>query len=438
MFEVAGRRTSLRGGVLHLGLGLFGAAGVAAFVQPAAAGGLTTLYAYCAQAGCADGAQPEAAMILGSDGYLYGTTFYGGESADGADSGYGTVFRRRGSRAPEILLAFCGACAVGANPLGALIMDVNGHLYGTATNGGAHGQGTVFELVPNAKRTRWKVGHLYSFCAEAGCTDGSNPAAGLTYKGAETGALYDGTSPLYGTTLNGGTKSYGTVFQVVPGDRRFKEKVLYSFCIKDGCTDGANPGGALLTDSSGNFYGTTRAGGVGAGTVFKLKQKGTGYVQTVLHAFGTGGDGTTPNSALVWDGAGNLVGTAEQGGAKGSGAVFRVTPSGANSPESLVYSFCQQTNCLDGDQPKGGVVVGANGDLFGVTRNGGSNGLGVAYRLTGSSETVVYNLCAQGGFCPDGAHPEAGLVSDGSGGFFGTTVQGGIHGGGGIVFRLTP
>ena len=431
MFEVAGRRTSPRRGALFFFLGGLVAAW-AGLANPAAASGLTTLYSYCGQSDCSDGSQPEATMIVDSAGNLYGTTFYGG-------AGYGTLFKQRGHRAPTVLHSFCAACADGTNPIGSLIMDVNGHLYGTASGGGAHGGGTIFELVPNAKRTKWRIGRLYGFCSLDGCADGSHPAAGLTYKGAETGALYDGKSPLYGTTSSGGLHSSGAVFRVVPGDHlRFNVKVLYNFCSQNNCTDGYEPRAALLTDEAGNLYGTTRAGGTaGFGVVFELKAKKRGFVPVLLHSFAVSGDGAYPNSALTWDGSGNLLGTTEGGGSKGSGAVFRVMPNGSNSLESLLYSFCQRKNCIDGDQPWGGVVVGANGNLFGLTRNGGGQGNGTAYRLSGSGESVVYSFCTLES-CNDGAHPEAGLVSDGAGGFFGTTTQGGIHGGGGTIFSLNP
>lgn len=430
MSGVGTRRSAPWRKVLCFGFGILAAAVVAA-PKLAAAGGINTLYAFCGQANCADGSEPRGNMILDSTGDLYGITLYGG-------AGFGTVFRQRG-HALKVLHSFCADCADGASPTGSLIMDVNGHLYGTATAGGAHGAGTVFELVPNAKRTKWKIGKLYSLCALQSCADGANPAGGLTYKGAEAGELYDGISPLYGTAKTGGLHSGGVVFQLVPSGPRFKAKVVYNFCSQDGCTDGSAPDQSLIFDSAGNLYGTTRNGGTGGtGVVFQLTPKHAAFSETVLHSFGATGDGASPNGPLNWDGSGNLVGTTESGGANGSGTVFRVIPAGVDSTESLVYSFCAQTNCIDGHQPVGGVLLGAGGDLFGLTRNGGGNGLGTAFRLTGSSETVVYSFCTRDANCTDGAHPEAGLVADGTGGFFGTTDQGGVHGGGGIVFHLSP
>jgi uncharacterized repeat protein (TIGR03803 family) len=204
-----------------------------------------------------DGAAPYAGLIMDSSGNLYGTTGGGGAS------GWGTVFELSPptfgplSRPwnETVLYAFKGGND-GVDPLGGLIMDSQGNLYGTTSGGRALGYGTVFELiqipgVPGA----WNETILYAF---SGGNDGANPGAGLV--------MAQGN--LYGTTAGGGASGYGTVFELTsrPG---WTETVLHAFSGGDGAT----PNAGLTTDSKGYFYGTTFGGGptVSAGTVFGLR-----------------------------------------------------------------------------------------------------------------------------------------------------------------------
>ena len=214
------------------------------------------LYAFCPQPGCADGAAPQGGLI-NVNGTLYGTTRYGGSTGCNGD-GCGTVFAiNRKTGRETTLYPFCSQtnCADGANPTAGLI-DVNGVLYGTTYMGGSNDNGTVFSINPDTGAE--KV--LYTFCSQTNCADGANPVAGLT----------DDNGVLYGATLNGGnTHNDGTVFSVDPGTGA--ETVVYTFCIRSNCADGAGPQGTLL-NVNGKLYGTTLAGGSdGYGTVFVLK-----------------------------------------------------------------------------------------------------------------------------------------------------------------------
>jgi uncharacterized repeat protein (TIGR03803 family) len=229
----------------------------------------------CAGGTCADGAYPVAGLIMDGSGHLYGTTFAGGTTERDA----GVVFELTPNAArtkwtETVPHSFCadvvgGVCTDGQEPFAGLVMDKLGHLYGTTSGGGAHGEGTVFELTPhNAARTKWTETVLYSFCAEAGCTDGANPFAGL---------IMDGSGHLYGTTYEGGG-GYGTVFELTPHNAartKWTEAVLYSFCggvVGGRCIDGTGPKAGLIMDASGRLYGTTSEGGAhGYGTVFELK-----------------------------------------------------------------------------------------------------------------------------------------------------------------------
>jgi len=169
----------------------------------------------------------------------------------------------------QVLYSFCSQtnCADGAYPAAGLIMDGSGNLYGTTVHGGARGYGTVFQLTPTG--TGWSENVLYGFCPQGNCADGANPAAGL---------IMDGSGNLYGTTVGGGARGYGTVFQLTPTGTGWNENVLYSFCPQGNCADGAYPAAGLIMDGSGNLYGTTQEGGAGAalcdtfgcGTVFAL------------------------------------------------------------------------------------------------------------------------------------------------------------------------
>lgn len=248
------------------------------------------LYAFCSEANCADGGEPLAGLVMDSAHNLYGATTYRGGS--GQDSA-GTIFAlspngRRWKH--KTLYSFCSQanCADGTGPQGTLILDTNGNLYGTAAGGGANNAGVVFELMPSGNRWKFKV--LYNFCSQGGssCTDGRTPDAGLTYAGAADGALYDGTSPLYGTTINAGSDrgNFGTAYKLIAHNNRWREATLYDFCQFAHCSDGASPHAGVTLDSAGNVFGATSHGGSDwdeAGTVYQLSPGGneTGSINSV-------------------------------------------------------------------------------------------------------------------------------------------------------------
>jgi uncharacterized repeat protein (TIGR03803 family) len=193
-------------------------------------------------------------------------------------------------------------------------------------------------------------------------------------------------------------------------------------------TDGAAPYAGLVMDAKGNLYGTTMQGGVGEvyGTVFKL----AGKKETVLHSFTGAPDGAGPIAGLVMDANGNLYGTTYYGGGPDpTGTVFKVSKSGK---ETVLYSFCAVSGCADGESPYAGLVMDAKGNLYGTTTGGGASGAGTVFKVTSKGkETVLYSFT--GG--PDGAYPYAGLVMDAKGNLYGTTYGGGK--GDGTVFKVT-
>jgi uncharacterized repeat protein (TIGR03803 family) len=280
----------------------------------------TVLYSF---AGNPDGINPQSGLIFDARGALYGTAASGGASAAGAVFKLTPPAKGHAQWTETLLHSFAGAD--GSSPVGSLIFDTGGALYGTTQSGGISGQGTVFKLTPPAKgHAQWTETVLYSF---TGNPDGFNPLAGL---------IFDTSGALHGTTLFGGTAGLGTVFKLTPpapGQTQWTEAVLHSFT---GGADGSYLySETLIFDASGALYGTTRSGGTAGnnGTVFKLTPPAPGQTQwteTVLYRFAgiyTGSvDGANPYAAgLIFDASGALYGTTASGGASNQGTVFELT-----------------------------------------------------------------------------------------------------------------
>jgi uncharacterized repeat protein (TIGR03803 family) len=255
---------------------------------------------------------------------------------------------------------------------------------------------------------------LHSFAG--GPSDGADARAGL---------IVDGAGNLYGTTLRGGASDNGVVFKLAPDGT---EMVLHPFAGGD--SDGAFPFGGLIADGAGNLYGTTAGGGAGFGVVFKLAPNGT---ETVLYSFtGPPVDGANPLAGLIADGASNLYGTTELGGsaAFGSGVVFKLAPDGT---ETVLHSFAGANS--DGAFPEAGLIADGAGNLYGTTSQGGVSNNGVVFKLAPNGiETVLHSFA---GGPSDGADARAGLIVDGAGNLYGTTLRGGASDNG-VVFKLAP
>jgi uncharacterized repeat protein (TIGR03803 family) len=291
--------------------------------------------------------QPTGNVIRDSAGNFYGTTFIG--QAD-VGYGFGVVYKVNTSGCATLLHNFTNG-ADGGNPYGGVILDAKGNVYGTASGGGASGDGVVFGIDTSGKETV-----LYSF---TGGTDGGFPFGSL---------ISDSAGNFYGTTNGGGAAGAGVVFKL---DRSGNETVLYSFT---GGADGGFPLAGLIRDSAGNFYGTTNGGGASsAGVVFKLDTSGN---ETVLHTFTGGADGGFPLwVVLARDSGGDLYGTTAGGGAANEGVVFKIDKSGN---ESVLHSF---TGGADGGNPYTGVILGPEKQLYGVTSSGGKANVGVVFEI---------------------------------------------------------
>lgn len=405
-------------------------AALAGFASSAKASGtLETLYSFCATSGCPDGDQPYAGVTLESSGKLLGTTGFGGKY------GGGTVFAlndKHGTWTLKTLKSFCAgtppSCQPDQGPSVTLVVDTGGNIYGTAYFAGANGDGAVFEL-------KWKGGKKYAlhYIHTFAGGDGAGPWD-LSYAGQNTGAPYDGKSPLYGATIAGGASGNGTVYSLTPGTGGWSFQTLYSFC---GCSDGGLPRGAVLVGASGALYGTTGYyGDYSAGTIYELTQSGGTWSETTLYEFCTQTgctDGNGPFAGLAQDASGNLYGTTYFGGNAGDGVVFELSAGGQYS---VLYSFCAQTNCTDGSEPAAPVTLDAKGDIFGTAGRGGDKNFGAMFEIKGGAYTRLYSFCTVSG-CGDGGYPYGALALDAKGRLYGTTQYGGAYSLG-SVYRLKP
>lgn len=346
-----------------------------------------------------DGAKPTGNLTRDKAGNLFGTTRSGGVN------GNGVVFELPAKGKESVLYSFAGGDD-GAYPNGGLVEDKKGNLYGTTTYGGGSGCsgagcGIVYKVASNGTESV-----LYTF---TGGSDGGQPNGNL---------FADKVGDLYGTTAQGGytgglcySVGCGTVFKL---RRDGTETVLYAFTSGN---DGQSPNGGLIADKSGNFYGTTQLGGsYDTGTIFKLAANGT---ETVLYAFdanysaGVGG----PMAGVTRDGAGDLF-TTVQGGLYGGGAVFELAADGS---ANVVYSFCAQAGCSDGEFPVSNLILDKSGNLYSTAGGGGANQDGVVFKLTPiGTETVLHSFDGS-----NGSDPSGGLVSDGNHNLFGTASSGG-------------
>ncbi len=258
--------------------------------------------------------------------------------------------------------------------------------------------------------------------------------------GAMSALTPDVAGNLYGTTFTAGAHNAGMVFELSPsGGGKWTETALYSFCSQSNCSDGGTPFAGVILDNAGNLYGTTYGGGYGGGggVVFQLSPGSNGsWTETVLYSFSRGGHGTGPLAGVIFDADGNLYGTTEFGTA-GGGTAFEIIPgSGRNWKEQILHYF---TGGNDGKYPYAGLIFDGAGNLYGTTLQGGGCGgaCGTVYKLTPNvnghwKETVLHNFSN----VKNGADPAAGLVSDAAGNLYGTASGGGL--GYGAVFKLTP
>jgi uncharacterized repeat protein (TIGR03803 family) len=358
---------------------------VAAFCFAAAVGSpaqtLTTLATFDGT----DGANPYGALVQGANGVFYGTTSWGGPGHGG------TIYKINAAGKLTTLYNFCSLalCADGNYPPGALVPTNSGTFYGVTGSDGAYGGGTVFNVTPFGILTT-----LYNF-ADSG------------ELGFPSNLIQANDGRFYGTTL-------GYLFQMTPDGNATILNPLPGYSV------------GLMQGEDGNLYATTGSGGGhNAGTILKIMPDGT---LTTLYSFCAQTnctDGEYPGAALIQGQDRNFYGTTAEGGAnRGSGTLFKLTPSGKLT---TLYSFCARDNCLDGSYPLG-LVQASDGNFYGVTYYGGngvssvSSGSGTIFEMTPTgSLTTLHRFCSRTN-CSDGANPYAALLQSTNGNFYGTTA----------------
>jgi uncharacterized repeat protein (TIGR03803 family) len=337
------------------------------------------------------GEDPRFGLVLATNGAYYGTTSGGGPY----DSG--TVFKMSADGTVTTVLIFNGTN--GSGPYGGLRLASDGNLYGTTMDGGgSNGSGTIFRIGPDDAFT-----NLITFAG----TNGQMPSTGLTQG-------RDGN--LYGTTDLGGVYGIGTAFRMT------LDGTLTTLVSFDG-TNGSDPMGGLVQASDGNFYGTTREGGdIGYGSLFRLTPAGA---LTPLASFNYT-NGCWPAAGLMQAADGCLYGTTCGFLTANYGTAFRITTNGVLS--TLV--FFNQTN---GGSPLAALMQANDGNLYGTTTSGGAYNRGTVFRLTPSGAfSTVYSFTGTN----DGIHPSTKLIQGADGDLYGMTSEGGAYNSGNI-FRLS-
>ena len=404
------------------------------FLATSALAGAQTEKAIYTFLGQPDGRMPEGPVVFDRSGNLYGATPFGGAF------GLGSIYKltRSGSSWTETILYSFGTTTNDATtPVGNVVFDAKGNLYGAAALGGVNGAGAVFELSPPAiSGGTWTETTLYSFSL----VDTKDPAP--------CGLLWLNGLHLYGVAMMGGTGN-GSIFELTPpatSGGSWLEQTIYAFT---GGSDGKYPGfgcGPLIADKSGNLYGSTEKGGsTNNGTVFELSPPATSggsWTKNILYSFASGtSDGQLPAGPLAFDANGNLFGTTDIGGSHvHEGTVFELTPAGGGLwSESIVYSFGGFST--DGYGPYDGVLFDKAGNMYGTTVSSVSNNNGTVWELTPPAtsgeawtETILHNFT--GG--SDGGEPYSPLIAGPSGVLYGTTLDGGGSNSAGVVYQLVP
>ena len=322
----------------------------------------------------------------------------------------------RGQIAVSLTTLYSFPSSGGFSPNAGLIQGSDGNFYSTSVYGGIDGNGTVYQVTPAGALTI-----LHSFGGAPNLTngDGAFPRSGL---------LQGSDGSFYGTAPDGGTAANGTVFKITTGGTF---TALHEFTSED---DGASPAGSLAVGKDGAFYGTTWYGGaLAGGTVYRMTA--TGEV-TIISDFSLSGQvSTLPNGDLALGSDGNFYGTTYYGGTVGNGTVFRVTPDGEMT---VLHNFGSEDHYgenSDGAGPPAGPILGSDGNFYGTTVGGGTDGEGTIFKMTPGGElTTLHSFDHNDG----DVHPSAGLIEGRDGNFYGTGGDGGGASSYGTIFQMTP
>jgi uncharacterized repeat protein (TIGR03803 family) len=370
-----------------------------------------------------EGRGPAAGVTL-RGGILWGTTGGGG------DGDFGTVYQLISNNNTWSLVDIVISAG---SPLDRAIFGPDGHLYTAAGRWSAFG--SVVNLTPplavcKTAKCFWTENDLYDF--QASPSDGAIPSYGdLTW---------DQQGNIYGTTQYGGSNNTGVVYQLkppVPPSKTWTESVILDFTGPDGFF----PFNGVILDSSGNLLGTAKGGGAyGCGVVYKLTPYGNGWSERNAYEFQCGDDGQNPIGGLVSDSSGNLYGTTSAGGSGGGGTVFELRPSGDSYTFKLLYSFSGQ----EGWGPWASLTMDAGGSLYGTTYRGGA-GAGSVFKLTNTQNGWAYASLHDFAGGSEGYQLISNVTIDANGNLYGTAEAGGtwqggcaVNGGCGVVWMIKP
>jgi uncharacterized repeat protein (TIGR03803 family) len=392
--------------------------------------------------GTENGRNPYGSLIQTTNGKLYGSTSLGGEYDSGVlfewDPATDTYTKRLDFNGPEN----------GSWPSGSLIQADNGKLYGITSHGGTNNEGVLFEWDPATNTYTKKLdfnqnesgycpsgsliqtdnGKLYGFVHQDGETFIRkllfewDPATNIytkkyffdyAIKGVEpTGFLIQADNgKLYGLTSDGGLCNYGVLFEWDPATDTYTKKIDFNWA-----EDGANPEGSLIQAGNGKLYGM--AGGGICGVLFECDP--TTYTYTKIHDFNGGQNGGWPYGSLIQADNGKLYGMTHNGGSDNKGVLFEYDP--AIYTYNNKYSF---VGCENGCYPYGSLMQADNGKLYGMTHNGGANGLGVLFEWDPAANTYIKKLDFNG---INGQEPRGSLIQAHNGKIYGMTMSGGIFG----------
>lgn len=429
-----------------------GTGGSGTVFKMTAAGSVTTVVDFTGNTGIRPGSEPLGPLAV-SGTLLYGVTKLGGAA------GLGVIYEVSTTGTWRSLGEFSGATGTraGANPAGGLMLNpYDGLLYGTTEFGGTNGFGVAFKLTT-------AVTPVYTVLRHFADPTGSQPA-GTLVRGSD--------SQLYGSTANGGTTGWGTVFKITTSGT-FTQ--LATFTGEAGATPGSAMRGGLVLASDNSFYGITSSGGPGnLGAAFKITTagaftsvaslslnagwmpsgapvaSGTGNLLFPVAEGGAAGGGnlmsvatngsisvaaalggtlgSTPDGSLLTAGAG-FYGVTARGGASARGTMFRYTPG---TGTALVVAFSTSAGSL----AEGPLVLGGDGLYYGIGREGGASSRGAIYKVTTAGiRTRLVSFTGTAGAAP-GGKPRGPLVLAGDGNFYGLTEEGGAANTG-VIFRLT-
>jgi hypothetical protein len=429
-----------------------------------------------------DGGTPYAGLTWDGGSNFYGTAAVGGYTGavcynllGMAANGCGVVYRLHRSVSNwtfNTIYEFRGATVDGNFPLAPVTLAPDGTLYGTTWAGhyngtpgckwaGLHptpvGCGMVFHLHPppticRTSQCRWTETISWGF-------PGSNQGGG---SGPSQGQLvFDQAGNLYGTNWDSKLNP-GEIFQLVPSDGIWTIGKTYVTTDALGSNSPFIPLNAVTLDSAGNLYSTSQLGpedapncGVpnlnGCGTIFQLSPTPSGWNASIIYSFANGADGRFPVAGLVADRAGDLYGVSSSGGTDNGGVVFQLSPSGGGWNYHQIYVLPdgdpQAAHCFVAvntpgcSGPWGTLLMDSVGNLYGASYANGSHHYGNVFKLTQSNGRWSYTDLYDFTGASDGANPVGGLILDGNGNLYGTTLRGGstnCFGGCGVVFEITP